>query len=241
MLDFLRTLTDLPPDSPVHISDEDIALARQRRELLDQARQQAQDGLQQATEEAEALRRAAFQEGYGQGVLQAATDMGRTLIESQTLMQHLRQQLAIAARQLLGTVLCRDELLDEIIGDWLSDQAAVELGQLQLILPDRCQREDASLVARLRRRWCAEGGAPHRIRIEYHPRECYLIRLADQVLEFDTDALQVRLSPMLLAALEQMPQEYRRLDASAREALANLLKTYVTDESHIHQAGTSQP
>ena len=241
MLDFIRTLTDIPAENAVHISDDDIAQARQRRELLDQARQRAQDCLRQAEEEAEALRKTAFQEGYGRGVVQAATDMGRTLIESQSLMQDLRQQLAVTTRQLLGSVLCRDELLDEIIGDWLSDQATVELGQIQLILPERCQSEDATLVARLRQRWCAEGGAPHRIRIEYHPRECYLIRLADQVLEFDIEALQVRLSPMLLAALEQMPQESRRLNASARETLANLLKAFVTDEPHIQTSGISQP
>ncbi|MFJ3482221.1 oxygen-regulated invasion protein OrgB [Pseudomonas sp. NPDC090202] len=226
MLDSIRTLTDLPPDNAVRFSEQDLAAARRRRELQENAQRQAREIVRQATVEAEQLRNLALQQGYGQGLLRAARDLVGTLIEGRELGQQLQQNLADAARQLLGELLHRDEVIDEVLGNWLREHSLSQDVTLQIVLPERLRAEEGALIDRLHLR-SREPAQP--VRIDYHPQERYLLRLADQVLEFDLDATQEHFSSALLARTEHLPDAPHRLDACAHEAVETLLRALIAD------------
>ncbi|MEZ1316884.1 oxygen-regulated invasion protein OrgB [Pseudomonas fluorescens] len=205
MLDSIRTLNDLPASSDARLAGEDLRAARLRSALQQQARRRAHDCVKQARSEAEAIRAQAYQEGYASGMVQAVEDLTRGLLESQTLGMQLREELAQAARQLLGDALTRVEWLDEMLERWLAEQADVE-APLQVLLPVRCQSRHPALRQRIQDVW------PGALVIDYQPEERYVFRLAGQLLEFDIGATCERLQPLLLAQLANLPESARQLD-----------------------------
>ncbi|MNF99019.1 hypothetical protein D3C84_819030 [compost metagenome] len=53
-----------------------------------------------------------------------------------------------------------------------------------------------------------------------------MVRLADQLLEFDMEINQGRLEPRLLASVEKLPDSVRALDQAAVQALTTLCSTF---------------
>jgi len=223
MLESIRTLTDVPPHDAGRFSREDIVAARHRRLLLEQAQRRARDCIAEANAEVDAIRAHAFQEGYAQAVLQASTEMARVLVQSRTLAEQLRTELAQGAAQLLRNLLKRDEWLDDVLSQWLSEQDNSAQATLQVVLPQRCRAKNMALDTRLREMWSGP------VSIEYHAQERYLLRLSDQVLEFDIESIQARLAPRLLAQLKGLPAAVRSLDQQAVHVLKHMLAGY-TDQ-----------
>jgi hypothetical protein len=227
MLESIRTLTDIPSCDDRRFLREDIVAARNRRLLLEQAQRRARECIAEANAEVDSIRAYAFQEGYAQGMMQASTEMARMLVQSCTLTEQLRTELAQGAAQLLGTLLARDEWLDDVLSQWLNGQGRSAQGTLQVVLPQRCRAKDVALAARLRELWSGP------VSIEYHPQERYLLRLVDQVLEFDIESIQARLVPRLLAQLNGLPAAVRMLDQQALQVLKQTLAGY-TDQVDDH-------
>jgi hypothetical protein len=218
MLDTIRTLTDLSALSGVHEVQADIAAARQRRALQQQAQRRARDCVEQAQAEAEAIRAQAFQEGYSKGMVQAGEALATGLLESQALGLQLRTDLKQAAGQLLQGLLTRTEWLDEMLERWLTDQATTK-APLQVLLPLHCRSHGQALRQRIQALW---QGA---LVIDYGAENRYVFRLADQLFEFDAGASCQRLEPRLLARLENLPEAARRLDQDSMKLLEGLYRS----------------
>jgi len=216
MLDSIRILSDVPCSSDARVAREDIVAARQRRVLADQARRWAREWVDRAREDADAIRAQAFQQGYAEGVLRAAQDLASGLLESQSLGEQLREDLAQASRQLLGDLLSRGEWLEEMLTRWLANQTSHTDHVLQVLLPARCKPQGRELRQRLQAVW------PGALVLEYQPQERYVLRLADQLLEFDIDASCQRLHPRLLSLLENLPASARALDDASIQRLNDL-------------------
>lgn len=220
MLDSIRTLTELPESSDAHLSREDIAAARRRSALQRQAQRRARDCVDQARRDAEAIHARAFQDGYAEGILRATEHLASSLLESQALGSQLRTELAQAARELLAQALSCPEWLDEMLARWLVEQPGDTSAVLQVLLPQHCRSRGNALRERLCRLWSGE------LVLDYHPQERYVVRLADQLLEFDIESTRQRLEPRLLACVEKLPASVRSLDQASMQALTDLCSTF---------------
>lgn len=220
MLDSIRTLTDVPMDADVHLAREDIAAARRRHALQLEARRRARACVEQAQREVETVRAQAFQQGYAEGILRASGHLADALLKTQTLGLQLRNGLAQAAGDLLAQALSRPEWLDEILERWLAGQAGDSGAVLHVLLPLHCRPRGQALRESVGRRWNGE------LILEYHPQDRYVLRLADQLLEFDVEATRERLAPRLLASLADLPETVRSLDQDSIRALADLCSSF---------------
>ncbi len=164
----------------------------------------------EAQQDADSVRANAFQEGYAQGVLQAAAGVSGLLMQSRVMASALQAELVQAARSLLGDLLMDDRLLDELLQRWQAEWAGQGREPLQIILPLRCKAQQVELKSKLK------GLGVDSVDIRFHAQERYLFRLADQVVELDIGATQERLSPRLIAQLKQLPESVRQLDEASR-------------------------
>jgi hypothetical protein len=220
MLDSIRTLTELPDSSDGHLSREDIVAARRRSALQHQAQRRARDCVDPARRDAEAVHARAFQDGYAEGILRATEHLASGLLESRALGLQLRTDLARAARELLAQALSRPEWLDEMLERWLVEQPGDTSVVLQVLLPVHCRSRGNELRTRLGRHWSGE------LVLDYHSQERYVVRLADQLLEFDIETTRQRLEPRLLACVANLPASVRSLDQASMKALTDLCSTF---------------
>ncbi len=225
MLDSIRTLSDMPASSDARVAREDLVAARQRRALQIQAQRRARACVEQARGEAEDIRAQAFSEGYASGIVRAAQDLANGLLGSRALGLQLREDLARVARELLRDVLVRGEWLDEMLERWLAEQSDTRV-PLQVLLPERCKSQGPALRERLQALW---SGA---LVFDYRPEERYVFRLADQLLEFDLNAVCQRLEPLLMARLTHLPESVRRLDAASIDLLQDLCFGFCAQVRH---------
>ncbi|EJL05258.1 MULTISPECIES: hypothetical protein [Pseudomonas] len=221
MLDSIRSLTDLSVGEHVHVAREDIAAARSRQRLQREARRRARECVEQAQRDAEAVHARAFQQGYAEGVLRMAGHLGDGLLKSQTLGLQLRNELARAAHELLAQALSQPQWLDEMLERWLAGQADNCGAVLHVLLPLHCRLRGRELRERLSQQWAGE------LVLEYHSQERYVLRLADQLLEFDVETIRERLAPRLLASIAALPESVRSLDQVALQALTDLCSSFV--------------
>jgi hypothetical protein len=234
MLDSIRTLTELPESSDAHLSREDIVAARRRSALQRQAQRRARDCVDQARRDAEAVRARAFQDGYAEGILRATEHMASGLLESQALGLQLRTDLVQAARELLGQALSRPEWLDDMLERWLVEQPGGTGAVLQVLLPLHCRSRGNELRERLCRLWSGE------LVLDYHPQERYVVRLADQLLEFDIETTLRRLEPRLLACVANLPPSVRSLDQASMQALTDLCSTFGVRSAGVTQTAPTE-
>lgn len=213
MLESIRTLVDIPPKDTLLLRHEERTAARNRRLLMQQARERAKACISEAQQEANSVRANAFQDGYSQGVLQAAADMSGLLLQSRRMASALHAELAQAARSLLGDLLMNERLLDALLERWQDGWIGQGQEPLQIILPLRCKAQQQALKSKL------SGLGIERVDIRFHAQERYLFRLADQVVELDIGATQERLSPRLIGHLKQLPESVRELDDASRRFL----------------------
>jgi hypothetical protein len=202
------------------MSREDIAAARQRRTLQRQVQRWARECVDQARHDAEAVHAQAFQEGYAEGVLRATGHVASCLLESQALGLKLRKDLAQAAHGLLAEALSRPQWLDEMLERWLAEQPGDTGAVLQVLLPMHCRWQGNEWRERLRGLWPGEAA------IDYHAQERYVVRLADQLLEFDMETTRQRLEPRLLACVANLPASVRLLDQASMQVLVDLCSTF---------------
>ncbi|MGN8345631.1 oxygen-regulated invasion protein OrgB [Pseudomonas sp. SMV71] len=232
MLDSIRSLTDLPDGEDAHLAREDIAAARRRRRLQLEAQRRARECVEQARREAEAVHAEAFRQGYAEGVLRAVGHLAEGLSRSQSLGLQLRNALAEAARDLLAQALEQPQWLNEMLQRWLVAQPGETGAVLQLLLPAHCRERGDEWRERLRTFWA--GG----LLVEYHLQNRYVLRLGDQLLEFDVETTRQRLEPRLLACIEQLPASVHVLDQGALQALEALCSSFtkqVADAMDDHE------
>lgn len=220
MLDSIRSLTDLPVYKDARLAREDIIAARRRHALQREARRRARECVEQAQREADAVHAQAFQQGYAEGILRATGHLADGLLKSQTLALQLRNELARAASDLLAQTLSRPQWLDEMLERWLAGQARDPGAVLRVLLPLHCRPRGDELRDSLRERWAGE------LIVEYHPQDRYVLRLADQLLEFDVETVRQRLAPRLLASIADLPESVRTLDQASLQALTELCSSF---------------
>ncbi|HWT69637.1 MAG TPA: oxygen-regulated invasion protein OrgB [Pseudomonas sp.] len=234
MLDTIRILTDIPESSDAHLCREDMAAARRRRALQLQAQRWARDCVEQARHDAEAIHAQAFHEGYAEGILRATGHLVSGLLESQALGRQLREDLAQAARDLLAQALSRPQWLDDMLERWLREQPGESGAVLQVLLPLHCQAQGNALRERLGRLWSGE------MVLQYHPQERYVMRLGDQLLEFDVESNRQRLEPRLLACVANLPASVRSLDHASMQALTALCSSFAERACELPQTVSNE-
>lgn len=210
MLESIKTLVDMPEGDDLLVTREDRQATQKRRLLRLEAQERARQCIAQAQEQADSIHAKAFQDGYAQGVLQAAAELSQLLLQSRLLATTLQADLQTAASELLGELLMDPQLLDELLLRWQTRQPEAVRTPLQIILPLRCKADWPRLKLLL-----SELGAANPD-VSFHPQERYLFRLGDQVVELDIGATQERLAPRLLARLEALPDSVRQLDDESR-------------------------
>jgi hypothetical protein len=221
MLDSIRSLSDLPASEDVRLAREDIAAARRRQALQREAQRRARECIEQAQREAAAVHAQAFQQGYAEGILRATGHLADGLLKSQNLALQLRNDLAQAAGDLLAQVLSRSQWLDEMLEHWLAGQTGDPGAVLHVLLPLHCRPRGDELRDSLRERWAGE------LIVEYHRQDRYVLRLADQLLEFDVETTRQRLAPRLLASIADLPESVRVLDQASQQTLKDLCLGFV--------------
>lgn len=232
MLDSIRSLNDLPLSENVRLAREDIAAARRRHALQLEARRRARECIEQAQRDAQALHVQAFQQGYAEGILRATGHLADGLLTAQSLGLQLRNDLARAARDLLAQALDQPQWLDEMLQRWLAAQPGETGAALHLLLPQHCRKRGDEWRERLRPLWAGD------LLVQYHPHNRYVLRLGDQMLEFDVEASRQRLEPRLLACIAQLPASVRVLDQGAIQALEALCSSFTgqaADAMHDHE------
>ncbi|WP_434629618.1 oxygen-regulated invasion protein OrgB [Pseudomonas sp. Z1-29] len=238
MLDSIRTLTDLPASSDAYLAREDIVAARRRHAMQREAQRRAREYIEQAHRDVEAVHAKAFQQGYAEGILRATGHLADALLEAQTLAFQLRKDLARAAGEVLSQALSSPHWLDEMLECWLQAQLPDDSDAvLHLLLPLHCRSRGNELLGHLRERWSG------RLSLEYHAQERYVLRLADQLLEFDVEAARQRLEPRLLAKVANLPEAVRALDQTSRQMLIDLCSSFAeqpadspsTAEAEVHR------
>ena len=234
MLESIRTLADIPSTDALLLRHEERTAARNRRLLMQQARERAKACMAEAQQEADSVRAKAFQDGYSQGVLQAAADVSGLLLQSRLMASALQAELVQASRSMLGDLLMDDRLLDALLQRWQTGWVDQGLKPLQIMLPLRCKAAKVELQSKLR------GLGVERVEILFHAQERYLFRLADQVIELDIGATQERLSPRLINQLKQLPESVRELDEASRSLFiswAAELNKEGESPNHIFESG----
>ena len=81
--------------------------------------------------------------------------------------------------------------------------------EVRVLLPQRCRAEALPLKKVL-----IDAGF-ERVTISFHDQERYVFRHSDQVIELDINASQERLSPRLIAKLEQLPESVLQLEQAS--------------------------
>lgn len=232
MLDSIRTLNDVPVGEDVHLAREDIAAARRRHALQLEARRRARECIEQAQRDAQALHAEAFQRGYAEGILRATGHLAEGLRNGQSLSLQLRNALAQAARDLLAQALEQPQWLDGMLQRWLTAQPGETGAVLHLLLPQHCRERGDEWRERLRPLWTGD------LLVHYHPHNRYVLRLGDQLLEFDVEATRQRLEPRLMARIAQLPETVRVLDQGATQALEALCSSFTgqaAEAMHDHE------
>jgi len=231
MLDTIRSLEELPADDTdtVHISRRELVTARRCRALERQAQRRARELLDEAQDQVEAIQEAAFAEGYGQGLVQAAVDLARGLCESQRLAGQLHRQMAEAVRQLLKHLLDDPRWFDEMLEHWLAEQVDPPQMTLQVLLPQRCRRRVAVLREKLAQTAVAS------VTFEFSEQERYVVRLGEQLFEFELEPAREQLAPRVLSQLAALPDSVRELDEQARHALARLVTTFTGNPATLQE------
>lgn len=232
MLDSIRSLTDLPVSKDARLPREDIAAARRRQALQHEAQRRARECVELAQREAEAVHGKAFQQGYAEGILRATGHLADSLLKAQTLALQLRNELARAADDVLAQALSRPQWLDEMLERWLAAQVSDSEAVLHVLLPLHCRPRGDELRASLRERWAGE------LIVEYHRQDRYVLRLGDQLLEFDVETTRQRLAPRLLASIADLPESVRVLDQASQQTLKDLCLSFVdtphTTSGEVH-------
>ncbi|NWD04189.1 invasion protein OrgB [Pseudomonas gingeri] len=231
MLDAIRRIDELPVQDTdaVHITRQELASARRCRALERQAQRRARQLIDQAQVQVEAIQATAFAEGYAEGVIQAVVDLARGLCESQRLASQLRGQMVEAVRQLLGHLLEDSRWFDEMLEDWLAGQADTARMALQILLPEGCRSRVGALREHLERLGVSS------VRFEFEEQERYVVRLADQLFEFDLESAREQLTPRVLSQLAGLPDGVRELDRQARQALVQLVSGFVESREEPSQ------
>lgn len=219
MLDAIRNLTDATGPGPLIRVDDRRAL-RERRQLLQQARDQASRLVADANAQVEQIRAHALQEGYSQGVLHAAGDIARLLLMEQGMADRLRTDVARQVEELLMQVLDNDVWVAEQVQCWMRDCGIDAQSPLQVIVP---QGRARAMGERLQTHW------PGVLKIESADTARFVFRQGNQVLEFDPPAMIAPLVPQLLLQLRPLKSAMGTLDTASAEHLQAWVNQVVED------------
>ncbi|WP_157798173.1 oxygen-regulated invasion protein OrgB [Aeromonas cavernicola] len=179
--------------------------------LEQQAQQHARQLLREAQQQAEQIRKLAYKDGYQQGMLDAMNQIGTFLADSQTLAINLRDSLHQHARQLLTHAVEHPETLLLLLEECLRNLPVVDT-TLYLILPRSMRRQNTQFSDVLAAHW------PHPYQLDFHTDAGFVLRYADQVIEFSPEQYTETASRALINTLASLPEECRQLSQQALQA-----------------------
>lgn len=180
--------------------------------LEQQAQHHARQLLREAQQQAEQIRQLAYQDGYQQGMLDAMNQIGTFIADSQTLAVNLRDRLHQQARQLLAHAVEHPETLLLLLEECLRNLPVVDT-TLYLILPRSMRHQHTQFSDVLAAHW------PHPYQLDFHTDAGFVLRYADQVIEFSPEQYTEAASRTLVNTLASLPEECRQLSQQALQAL----------------------
>ncbi|MEB0216594.1 hypothetical protein QN359_15285 [Undibacterium sp. 5I2] len=179
--------------------------------------------LQEATLQAEQVRRQAYSDGYRDGVLSAADSVLSFLDDSQNLAREAQQQIQVSARHMLAAALNSPEAILTVLEDWLHQHPDLQPHILQLILPRSAYAWRHRVMALL------EDGWGSRLQVDYHDEARFLLRCGNRVAEFNPTVVADQGEYLLARELDHFPSSLRQLSEEAAASLhANFMEKFTT-------------
>lgn len=159
--------------------------------LLNQAESQAKTLIKQASQSAQAVEAAAWQEGYCQGLQLAVGTLASQMADyqqwSQRATQQLQQQLGQQLQQLFSNAAVLPDLLLAF-----SETLTGDAPRITLLLPEAWRKTVLTMKARLGEI------TPCALDYQYHPHSFCVLKAGDQLIDFDAEAITAVMSPALI-------------------------------------------
>ncbi|TKI02801.1 hypothetical protein [Martelella alba] len=204
-------------------------LRRQRQSLdvLASARRQASRMVKQAQEDAQAIHRQAFSDGYQEGLVASAGVVAEFLAQEQQMAAQLQRQTRQFAQRILSSALDHSEILLDLVEEWLAalPEESGSTGEgLELLAPESARHAHVRLKERIAAVW------PGKFSLTYHDDKRFVMKYADQLAEFDADAF-VTAATQRLTLTDSLPEDCRRLSAAALAQLNTLFGRFASPNS----------
>ncbi len=103
-------------------------------------------------EEAKTCRLYAYQEGYGQGIIEALQQVAEYLTDKRTMAWKWMEKIQMYARELFSAAVDHPETLLTVLDEWLRDFDKPE-GKLFLTLPVNAKKDHQKLKMFLMEQW----------------------------------------------------------------------------------------
>lgn len=231
MLDSIKRIPEVNAAGSVLVGAAHIKAVRARHALLREAQRRARTMVKEAFEEAELIRRAACQEGYAQGVIEAARALGAVMLHEHGSAARIQRQSIATLEHILAELMFTPSWTQMLLQRWVSNLPEEQEQEvaLQIRMPAVCKSMATQRLAALQRHW---SGTLH---IEYHAAPVFMFRLGDQVLELNVPHTAARLTPLVSAQIKSLRSEPQTLDDLTRKHLREWLETFIAARSgHEH-------
>ncbi len=214
----------MPPTfGGVLIKRKQLIRQRQSIDLVNDAQRQATRLVKTAQARADEIRRQAYQEGYQEGMVNAAAAVADYLTQAQRLSVELQQQISQHARRLLSNAMAHPDLLLELLDEWLGTLPEPCAAQtLILSLPAAARGSHAQMKQKLQAAWLGKS------RIEYHTENRVVMKYGDRLAEFDAEAF-VNNATLRLTSIDSLPDRCRLLTDAAQKRLYDLFSQRFID------------
>jgi len=187
--------------------------------LLGQAEGQAKKMIRQASETAEAIEAAAWQEGYCQGLQLAAGSLASFMADYQQWSQRAEQQFHQRLSHQLHHLFSNASVLPDLLTAFCSTLQD-DVQRITLILPEAWRKTMLTTRARL-----AEI-TPCTLDYHYHPHSYCLLKAGDQLIEFDAGLITDALSSALINRTLNR-QQCRQLSADSLQHIKSAVNQHI--------------
>lgn len=164
--------------------------------------------LRDAQHKADLLHLHAYKSGYEQGMLCLIQQVATYLTDSKNMAWHWRERLIEQVKTMLSASVEHPDTILLLLDEWLHQTSDLE-SEIYITLPKLARELQPKIMAALANNW--EGG----IHIEYHEEPSFIIRHADQLVEFLPEQYVQSSVRLLQNVLDKLAPDCHRISDNA--------------------------